>query len=40
MFTAILLIVVVSAAAVSGSIFSTVRDGYRRLPKEAFARTV
>jgi hypothetical protein len=39
-FTAILLLGGVSAAAISASIFNTVRDGYRRLPKETFARTV
>ena len=39
-FTAILLLGVVSAAAISASIFGTLRDGYRRLPKETFARTV
>ncbi|WP_277871104.1 hypothetical protein [Agromyces albus] len=40
MFTAILLLGVVSVAAISASIFNAGRDGYRRLPKETFARTV
>jgi hypothetical protein len=31
---------VVSVAAVIGSIVVTARDGYRRQPRETFARTV
>jgi hypothetical protein len=31
---------VVSVAAVIGSIVITARDGYRRQPRETFARTV
>lgn len=40
MFTAILLLGGVAVAGFSASIFNAVRDGYRRLPKETFARTV
>lgn len=39
-FTAILLLGGVAVAGLSASIFNAVRDGYRRLPKETFARTV
>jgi hypothetical protein len=31
---------VVATAGVASSVFVTARDGYRRMPKETFARTV
>jgi hypothetical protein len=30
----------IAAAGVVSSVFVTARDGYRRMPKETFARTV
>lgn len=36
----IVLLSVVSVAAIAGSIVVTARDGYRRQPRETFARTV
>ncbi|WP_268876719.1 hypothetical protein [Agromyces badenianii] len=40
MLSIIVLLGGVSAAAVIGSIVVTARDGYRRQPRETFARTV
>lgn len=40
MFSVIVLLTVVSVAAIIGSIVVTARDGYRRQPRETFARTV
>lgn len=40
MFSIFVLLGVVSVAAVIGSIVVTARDGYRRQPRETFARTV
>ncbi|HEY1105123.1 hypothetical protein [Agromyces endophyticus] len=40
MISVIVLLSVVSVAAVTGSIVVTARDGYRRQPRETFARTV
>lgn len=40
MFSIFVLLGAVSAVAVIGSIVVTVRDGYRRQPRETFARTV
>ena len=40
MFSVILLIGATAAAGLIGSIIVTARDGYRRQPRETFARTV
>ncbi|MFB6610733.1 hypothetical protein ACFCVO_10460 [Agromyces sp. NPDC056379] len=40
MFSVIVLLGAVSVAAIIGSIVVTARDGYRRQPRETFARTV
>ncbi|MDF0512086.1 hypothetical protein PX701_00500 [Agromyces sp. H3Y2-19a] len=40
MISVIVLLSVVSVAAIAGSIVVTARDGYRRQPRETFARTV
>ncbi|WP_353826339.1 hypothetical protein [Agromyces sp. SYSU T0242] len=40
MFTVLALISLASIAGVAGSVVVTARDGYRRLPRETFARTV
>lgn len=40
MFSIFVILGVVSVAAVIGSIVVTARDGYRRQPRETFARTV
>ncbi|MGW9631633.1 hypothetical protein ACWGST_13100 [Agromyces sp. NPDC055520] len=40
MLSLIVLLSVVSVAAIVGSIVVTARDGYRRQPRETFARTV
>lgn len=40
MFSVIALLSVVSLAGIVASVVTTKRDGYRRLPKETFARTV
>lgn len=38
-FTVTALIAIVSIAGIVGSIVTTARDGYRRQPRETFART-
>lgn len=40
MFTIMLILGIVSAVGIVGSFVVTVRDGYRRQPRETFARTV
>lgn len=40
MFSIIVLLGIVSVAAIVGSIVVTARDGYRRQPRETFALTV
>ena len=40
MFTLVALLTVVSVAGIAGSFLVSARDGYRRQPKETFARTV
>jgi hypothetical protein len=40
MFSVILLVGAATVAALIGSIIVTARDGYRRQPRETFARTV
>ncbi|MGR2752589.1 hypothetical protein [Agromyces arachidis] len=39
MFTITALLLTVSIAGIVGSIVTTARDGYRRQPRETFART-
>ena len=39
-FTLSVMLVAASIAGVAGSILVTARDGYRRQPRETFARTV
>lgn len=40
MFTIMLILGIVSAVGLVGSFVVTARDGYRRQPRETFARTV
>ena len=40
MFTLLAILGIVSLAGIVGSIIVSARDGYRRQPKETFARTV
>lgn len=40
MISIIVLLSVVSVVGIAGSIVVTARDGYRRRPRETFARTV
>ncbi|MFF2272876.1 hypothetical protein ACFVTX_11415 [Agromyces sp. NPDC058136] len=40
MISIIVLLGTVSVAAVAGAVVVTARDGYRRQPRETFARTV
>ena len=39
-FSIIALLAIVSVAGIVASVVATARDGYRRAPKETFARTV
>ena len=40
MFTLLTMLGIASVVGIAGSIIVSVRDGYRRQPKETFARTV
>ncbi|WP_282568134.1 hypothetical protein [Agromyces sp. H66] len=40
MFTLLVMLGLASAAGIVGSIVVSARDGYRRQPRETFARTV
>ncbi len=40
MFTLLAILGIASVAGIAGSIVVSARDGYRRQPKETFARTV
>lgn len=40
MFTLLTMLGIASVVGIVGSITASVRDGYRRQPKETFARTV
>ncbi|MGR0318901.1 hypothetical protein [Agromyces sp. ZXT2-3] len=40
MFTVFAMLAAASIAGIAGSIVVTARDGYRRQPRETFARTV